>query len=146
MLWPSIRRERLDLHPHWKPENIVSMTHFVPHVVEHIEAMWLSYGKSREQIEFLKKNLGGPHFHGHDETENFDASYLHIRIQLFVNATVFRCWLAIHKKCIDRSHFIDRKLNDQSRRTRFWELVRPLFEAPGSDLSLSRSILTLDVP
>ena len=74
LVWPLIKKEKWDLHRHWREENWVSMHHFVPRVVQRISAMWLSYGKSKEQLEFLKR-LGGADYRNRDLEEKLQRLF-----------------------------------------------------------------------
>ena len=107
----------------------MAMTHFVPRIVQHISAIWLSYGKCKKQLDILKG------MHGFDPKnpqleENYDAFYRHTRIQFYLDSSVFRCWLllATHNNLYDRSDFIDRQLKDSAGKDAFFKLVRPLFD------------------
>jgi len=129
MLWPLIRREKWDLHHHWYEPAVVSSVHFVPRIVHRISAMWLSYGKSKDQLEFLKKEGGldrrNPHL-----VDDYDGFYHHTRIQFLVNSSAFHCWLllATHTSAYDRANFLDTKLRDQSGKDTFWRLVQPVID------------------
>jgi hypothetical protein len=92
MLWPLIRREKWDLHHHWYEPAIVSSFHFVPRIVHRISAMWLSYGKSKGQLQFLKE-MGGLDRRNPHLVDDYDGFYHHARIQFLVNSSAFHCWL-----------------------------------------------------
>ena len=129
MLWPVIRREKWDLHPHWYEPAVVSSFHFVPRIVHRISAMWLSYGKSKEQLEFLK-NMGGPDRRNPHLVDDYDGFYHHARIQFLVNSSAFHCWLLLctHTSAFDRAYFLDEKLKDQSGKDAFWRLVQTIVD------------------
>jgi hypothetical protein len=132
MLWPRIEAARWDLHRHRQPNHYVSSDHFVyledgTPIVQYIDGMWLHYGKSPEQLDFLK-TIGGFDYSLRDVNEYFNAFYLHTRIQFYLNASVFRCWLllATDKNYYDRSEFLRRLNADQTERDAFYQLVIPL--------------------
>src|SRR5437899_3228601 len=59
LLWPFIETTDWDLHQHRHRLHYVSSHHFVyldggKPIVEHIGGMWLHYGKSPEQLDFVK--------------------------------------------------------------------------------------------
>jgi hypothetical protein len=129
MLWPLIKRERWDLHHHWYEPAIVSSFHFVPRIVHHISAMWLSYGKSKEQLDFLK-TIGGFDRRNPHLVDDYDGFYHHARIQFLVRSSAFECWLllATHTSAYDRAYFLDQQLMDQSGKDTFWRLVQPVID------------------
>jgi len=127
-LAPYIESKGWDLHPHYMPQHRVSSTHFVfledgTPVVNRIPWLWLHYGKSREQLNFLKL-IGGYDYKKYDDTKFFNAFYLHTRIQFSINVRAFRCWvlLATDKNYYDRSEFL-RRLRDPVQQQMFFNLM-----------------------
>jgi hypothetical protein len=152
-LWPHIESSKWDLHRHRHANHYVSSHHFVTledgtQVVNYIDGMWLHYGKSREQLDFIKLNVGGFDYKKRFDDEYYNAFYLHTRIQFYLNSQVFRAWLllATDKNYYDRSEFLKRLEKDMARRKRFFELVQPLlgkgffYHIDGDRLSLTRSL------
>ena len=154
MLWPFIKASGWDLHRHRRSANYVSSHHFVylpdgTPIVRQIGGMWLHYGKSPGQLDFFKR-MGGSDYRNRDLEENYDAFYHHTRIQFFLGASVFRCWLllATDKSAYDREEFLDRRLKDQAGKAAFYNLVHPLvgkgFFYELIDVSGERTTLQLD--
>ena len=134
MLWPIIGQSGWDLHRHRHPAHYVSSDHFVTlddgtQVVNYIDGMWLHYGKSPEQLDFIKLQVGGYDYKRRDDEEYYNAFYLHTRIQFYLNSDVFRAWLllATDKNYYDRSEFLKRIERSTNERDRLFQLVRPLF-------------------
>ena len=133
MLWPFISESRWDLHRHRQRTHYVSSDHFVTledgtQVVSYIDGMWLHYGKSPEQLDFIKLQVGGYDYKRRNDEEYYNAFYLHTRIQFYLNCEVFRAWLllATDKNYYDRSEFLKRIERIPSDRDRLFQLVRPL--------------------
>ena len=130
MLWPTIRASGWDLHRHRQKIYYVSSHYFVyikgRPIVEFIDGMWLHYGKSAEQLNFLK-TMGGYDYKNRDDDDSYNAFYLHTRIQFYVNASIFRCWLllATDKNYYDRSEFLRRLQKNQAERDELYSLVLP---------------------
>lgn len=133
MIWSYIQARNWDLHRHRQPAHYVSSDHFIylddgTPVVKYIDGMWLHYGKSREQLDFLK-TLGGYDYHKLDNDEYYNAFYLHTRIQFYINSDCFRCWLllATDKNYYDRSEYL-KKLRVQSEQDKLFQLITPLLD------------------
>ena len=127
-LSPYLAERQWDLHPHHMPQHRVSSTHFVflengTPVVSRIPWLWLHYGKSREQLNFMKL-IGGYDYKKYDDGQYFNAFYLHTRIQFSIHAKAFRCWvlLATDKNYYDRSEFL-RRLRDPVQQQMFFNLL-----------------------
>jgi hypothetical protein len=90
--------------------------------------MWLHYGKSRDQLDFLK-TLGGYDYRKINDDEYYNAFYLHTRIQFYINSSCFRCWLllATDKNYYDRSEYLKRLNRSQSDCQKLFQLLTPLF-------------------
>jgi hypothetical protein len=133
MLWPFIRTAGWDLHRHRHKVHYVSSHHFVyldgKPIVDFIDGMWLHYGESPQQLDFLK-TIGGYDYKHRDDDEYYNAFYLHTRIQFYLNARLFRCWLllATDKNYYDRSEFLRRLDKNQTERDALYRLVLPLFD------------------
>lgn len=132
LLWPFITKSGWDLHQHRQPAHYVSSDHFVflddgKPIVNYIDGMWLHYGKSPEQLDFLK-TIGGFDYSKLDSEDYFNAFYLHTRIQFYINAFVFRAWLLIatDKNYYDRSEFLRQIYRDATYRKSFYQTVVPL--------------------
>jgi len=91
--------------------------------------MWLHYGKNPDQLDFLK-TLGGYDYHKLDNDDDYNAFYLHTRIQFYINQDIFRCWLllATDKNYYDRSEFLKKLRNNQVEQDRLFNIVLPLFD------------------
>jgi len=133
-LWPwvSSHNPPWDLHRHRQSEHYVSSYHFVftpdgQPIVDNIGSMWLHYGKSPEQLDWLK-TIGGFDYRKKDVDDYYNAFYLHTRIQIYISATVVRCWLllATDKNYYDRSEYLKRLMKDKDYGDRLWELLQPL--------------------
>src|SRR6185295_8302474 len=98
MLWPFIESTAWDLHRHRHKLHYVSSHRFVyldgRPIVEDIGSMWLHYGKSPEQLDFLKL-IGGYDWKKRDDDDYYNAFYLHTRIQFYLSSDCFRCWLLL---------------------------------------------------
>lgn len=134
MIWPFISASGWDLHRHRQPAHYVSSDHFIflpdgTPIVKYIDGMWLHYGKSQEQLDFLK-TIGGFDWSRLDTEEYYNAFYLHTRIQFYLNEFVFRAWLLIatDKNYYDRSEFLKNIYKDASYRASFYGLVVSLFD------------------
>lgn len=134
MLWPFIDAQDWDLHRHRHSSHYVSSDHFVytkdgHPIVEYIDGMWLHYGKNPDQLDFVK-TLGDFDQRKQDVTDYYNAFYLHIRIQFYLNAQIFKCWLllATDKNYYDRSEFIRKITIDSSAKDRLFQLVTPLLD------------------
>lgn len=130
-LWPIFSQHNWDLHRHRQQVHYISSDHFVylpdgTPIVNYIDGMWLHYGKSVEQLDFLRL-LGGYDYKKYDDNEFYNAFYLHTRIQFYINENVFRCWLllATDKNYYDRSEFL-RKLLNRDEQENFYQLIQPL--------------------
>ncbi len=133
MLWPFINKSGWDLHRHRQRTHYVSSDHFVTledgtQVVNYIDGMWLHYGKSAEQLDFIKLQVGGYDYKRRYDEEYYNAFYLHTRIQFYLNNHAFRAWLllATDKNYYDRSEFLKRIERNSDDRDRLFQLVRPL--------------------
>ncbi len=131
-IWPFIEQSGWDLHRHRQVIHYVSSHRFITledgtPIVKYIDGMWLHYGKSKEQLDFLK-TLGGFDVNKIDRDEYFNAFYLHTRIQFYINAECFRCWLllATDKNYYDRSEYLKRLKQNQSDRQKLFQLILPL--------------------
>jgi hypothetical protein len=133
MLWQFIKGTGWDLHRHRSELHYVSSHHFVfldgKPIVDEIRWMWLHYGKSPQQLDFLKAH-GTFDYSRRDDSDYFNAFYLHTRIQFFINASVFGCWLllATDKNAYDHSEFLRRLQRNQTDRDALYQLVLPLFD------------------
>lgn len=133
LLWPFISSSNWDLHRHRQATHYVSSHTFIflddgRPIVKHIESMWLHYGKSPEQLDFIKTIGGYDYKKLHDE-DYFNAFFLHTRLQFYINASIFRSWLilATDKNYYDRSEFLRKLSSSQSERDQFYQLIKPLF-------------------
>jgi hypothetical protein len=133
MLWPFIDQSGWDIHRHRQATHYVSSHHFVflpdgTPIVKYIDGMWLHYGKSRDQLDFLK-TLGGYDYRKINDDEYYNAFYLHTRIQFYINSSCFRCWLllATDKNYYDRSEYLKRLNRSQSDCQKLFQLLTPLF-------------------
>lgn len=134
MIWPFITGSNWDLHCHRHKAHYVSSDHFIflddgTPIVKYIDGMWLHYGKSPEQLDFLK-TIGGFDYSKRDVEEYYNAFYLHTRIQFYINSNVFRAWLLIatDKNYYDRSEFMRKIYRDLTYRNTFYQLVQNIFD------------------
>lgn len=130
-IWPFIQRHNWDLHRHRQRVHYVSSDHFIflpdgTPIVDNINSMWLHYGKSPEQLDFLRL-IGGYDYKRYNDEEFYNAFYLHTRIQIFINLYVFRFWLllATDKNYYDRSEFLRKLLVDENTEI-FYNLIQSL--------------------
>lgn len=133
-LWPFIEAQGWNLHRHRQSFHYVSSDHFIylddgSPIVNYIDGMWLHYGKSPEQLDFMK-TIGGFDYTKRDLNEYYNAFYLHTRIQFYLNDKIFRCWLllATDKNYYDRSEFLRKLAIDNSAKDDLFTLVSPLFD------------------
>jgi|GEM_PF-6913353 len=129
MIWPYISQRQWDLHRHRQSIHYVSSDHFIyledgTPVVTKIDSMWLHYGKSPQQLDYLK-TLGGFDYHKLNTDEYFNAFYLHSRIQFYINSECLRCWLllATDKNYYDRSEYLRRLYRSQAERDKLFSLI-----------------------
>ena len=133
MLWPFINAKGWDLHRHKYKMHYVSSHRFVwldgKPIVQFIDGMWLHYGKSPKQLDFMKL-IGGYDYKNRDDDDYFNAFYLHTRIQFYLTAHIFGCWLllATDKNYYDRSEFLRRLQKGQAEQNAFFQLVLPLYD------------------
>jgi len=134
MLWPFISGSGWDLHRHRQRAHYVSSDHFVyledgTPIVDYIDGIWLHYGKSPAQLDFVR-TIGGYDYKRRDDDEYYNAFYLHSRIQFYLNSRMFRCWLllATDKNYYDRSEYLRRLDRDPAKRTALYQLIVPLFD------------------
>jgi len=134
LLWPFIDVQGWDLHRHRHPSHYVSSDHFIylddgTPIVRYIDGIWLHYGKSPNQLDFLK-TIGGFDSTKRDLNEYYNAFYLHTRIQFYLNNRIFRCWLllATDKNYYDRSEYLRKIVINDSAKAKLFQLVTPLFD------------------
>lgn len=134
MLWPHINASNWDIHRHRQPAHYVSSDHFIflpdgTPIVKYIDGMWLHYGKSPEQLDFLKL-IGGFDYKYRNDEDYYNAFYLHTRIQFYINKDFFRCWLllATDKNYYDRSELLRRLYRNKKDQDTFYSLITPLFD------------------
>lgn len=134
LLWPFIDVQEWDLHRHRHPSHYVSSDHFIylndgTPIVRYIDGIWLHYGKSPNQLDFLK-TIGGFDYTKRDLNEYYNAFYLHTRIQFYLNNRIFRCWLllATDKNYYDRSEYLRKIVINNSAKAKLFQLVTPLFD------------------
>ena len=167
-----------DIHPHHQKQHIVSSWHHVwidtslskrqrenkfaiepdlegtwKPIVREIGSMWLGYGKSKDQLNEAKMLIDNdldPDYKIHADYAN--ASYVHCRIQFYINHSTFRAWLVYtSKSVIDRGYFIRSIHDDASFRTKYWEAVQPLidqgffYEAENSTLDFDSTLTKKDL-
>ena len=134
LIWPYINAQDWDLHRHRHPAHYVSSDHFIylddgSPIVNYIDGMWLHYGKSPEQLDFMK-TIGGFDYTKRDSNEYYNAFYLHTRIQFYLNARIFRCWLllATDKNYYDRSEYLRKIYSDPDFKSRLYSRILSLFD------------------
>ena len=134
LLWPFIEPQGWDLHRHRHLSHYVSSDHFIylddgTPIVQYIDGIWLHYGKSPDQLDFMK-TIGGYDYTKRNLNEYYNAFYLHTRIQFYLNNRVFRCWLllATDKNYYDRSEFLRKIAFDNSAKDKLFQLITPLFD------------------
>jgi hypothetical protein len=133
VLWPFIETQGWDLHRHRQASHYVSSDQFIylddgTPIVKNIDGIWLHYGKSPEQLDFMKK-IGG-NYTKRDLNEYYNAFYLHTRIQFYLNNRIFKCWLllATDKNYYDRSEFLRKIAIDIAAKDKLFKLIIPLFD------------------
>ena len=134
LIWPFIEAQEWDLHRHRHPAHYVSSDHFIylndgTPIVNYIDGIWLHYGKSPNQLDFMK-TIGGFDYTKRNLNEYYNAFYLHTRIQFYLNNRIFRCWLllATDKNYYDRSEFLRKIAIDNSAKDKLFQLIVPLFD------------------
>jgi hypothetical protein len=139
-----IKDKGWDLHRHHQIQHLTSSTHFVwihkktgetsvedlgidwQPIVKQINWLWLHYGKSKDQLNFLKTLLGTYQYNKRDDSDYFNAFYVHARIQFYLTESYFGVYLLFtDKDRYDKSEFLKRLLI-QSEEDKYWNLLKPL--------------------
>jgi len=136
-----------DLHRHHQTAHLTSSTHFVwinnytgevsddegvvgewTPIVKEISALWLHYGKSKDQLN-LYKNLSQDYyqFKRKDDSDYYNAFYIHCRIQFFLNAEHFGAGVLFTKNDrFDKWEFKLRLLRDKTFPPKVKQALKPL--------------------
>ncbi|MBN1874009.1 MAG: hypothetical protein JXA33_07250 [Anaerolineae bacterium] len=115
ILYPEMKREGLDLHPHWHPPNIVS-TWYIGRI-EQIWFMKLRYLRSRAEVQVVEEKMGVPKLLDYSETQytkhpmmdiRIDSEYLAVELLLtdkaWLDAQNFKSKVEKHKT--ERQHLV----------------------------------------
>ena len=121
-LWPLINQKNWNVHHHHKVEYITSSVEHSLYTDATLHALWLHYGRSKEELKRFKAVYG----------ENQSSMY-HMRLQILVHELNISTWLTVGKNgggVVDREAFKRRiKNNKQGFHERFFSLLTNLSEA-----------------
>ena len=115
-----------DLHPN-KSNHIVSMYYHHDTSQKSIDAMWLSYGKSQDEIKEYHKLFTKNRYHDH---ENDLQSFInHARLQIRIELTSIGIWILFGKNngggIFDRDDFL-KQMQHRDYRSEFFRLIKSL--------------------
>lgn len=109
-----------DLHCHYQSREIVSRHFFNQYSGNYINAMWLHYGKSQQQLQKYASK---------DKSINKPDSFINnIRIQVIIHEYSLGIWLVLGRNNgskIDRDHFRKQMTNPQIRKD-FFDAIKKL--------------------
>jgi HKD family nuclease len=118
-----------DIHPNIK-NHIVSMDyHFPGQTSQRLNAMWLSYGKSAQEIKLYHELLNGRYRIPHsskDEEDDKQSFINHSRLQVRIELAEIGIWILFGKNnnggLFDRQHF-ERQMKNQEYRSDLFSLL-----------------------
>lgn len=116
------------LHHHSREANIVSHSyHADGYTQQKLTAMWLSYGKSRVEIEQYQERYSNHQYDLEDDRDRFSFIH-HPRLQVRIEVRSLGIWLLFAKNdgsLHDREDFV-RKMRDEGYRQSFFEELKRL--------------------
>lgn len=159
-LYPKIRAQKWDLHPHHQKQHLTSSFHHVwielqthnisdhedkvgrwKPIIKEISSIWLHYGKSKDQLTAYTR-LSELGFGNPDELAYFNAFYVHTRIQVYITEHALRLWLLFTDRNLYDKRMFRRRCAQESFRTLVWERMKGLlgkdffYEIDGNRLPL----------
>lgn len=114
---PMIEAKKWDLYEHHMQDHVVSSYSHSSFTSEDLSALWLHYGRSKEDLQKFK------HEYGDNQT-----SMYHMRLQVLVHAYDIAVWLRVGKhngSIVDRENFKE-NMRFQGYRDKFFQLVTAL--------------------
>jgi hypothetical protein len=141
-----IQDQKWNLHRHHQPQHYTSSTHFVwinvdtgevddkegpigrwQPIVKEIGWLWLHYGKSKEQLNFYKSLPGVYQYSRRDDSDYYNAFYVHTRIQFYLSNNYFGVWLLYtDKNRYDKSEFLKKIRQQPLFKADFWKRLQPI--------------------
>jgi len=144
-LYPFIQQQGWDLHRHHQKQHWTSSTHFVwinvdtgetsekdeighwKPIVNEIGWLWLHYGKSFDQLNFYKNLPGAYQYNRRDDSDYYNAFYVHTRIQFYLTNTYFGVYLLFtDKNRYDKSEFLRKLRKQPGFKNELWTRILPL--------------------
>ncbi|OUL60049.1 phospholipase D-like domain-containing protein [Flavobacterium sp. AJR] len=135
IIYPQFKSYGLnDLHCHHNPREIVSRHFFNPFSGKYINAIWLHYGKSYDQLQSYKR----------DQEKSFINN---IRLQVIINENSIGIWLVLGKdwgSIEDRNHFRESMKNPEIQNAFFnaYKNLDGTYSINVSDMPNSKEIKT----
>ncbi|MBI3914048.1 MAG: hypothetical protein HY327_07665 [Chloroflexi bacterium] len=115
-IYPEFRKRKLDLHPHWMTQWLVSASRISP-ATSRIEFMTVRYSKPETTIKLMKKQF----------IEDFGHFYANAMIAARVDREGFAVELLISEKAwVDAQNFKNRLASDAAERGHFRNLLAEL--------------------
>jgi len=113
--------------------HLVSMFYHAPdRQKQKLDAMWLSYGKSEEEIKKYHKEYRQPYLPGQNQEDDKQSFINHARLQIRIEFQEIGIWILFAKNngggLIDRNIFIQRMRSEPAYRTKFYLLLKELPE------------------
>lgn len=108
-----------DLHQHHRPQELVSRHFFNQFSGKYVNAMWLHYGKSLEQLQKYTT--------GDKSTNKPDPFINNIRLQVIIHENTLGIWLVLGRSngsISDRRHFRNQMNNPAFRKTFFDNITK----------------------
>lgn len=132
LIYPQFPKYGLsDLHPNIQ-SHIISMDYHIPEQTsQQLNAMWLSYGKSQEEIKKYHNLLSGGYRLGDRRNkENDKQSFInHARLQIRIELLEIGIWILFGKNndgsLFDRDHFKN-QMKDPNYRMKFYLALKAL--------------------
>jgi hypothetical protein len=115
------------------PQHLVSMYRHDPsRSKQALNAMWLSYGKSEDEIKRYHKEFRQPFIKGEDQEDDKQSFINHARLQIRIEFQEIGIWILFAKNNgggkIDRNIFKERMRKEPAYRTKFYLLLKELPE------------------
>nr|WP_294945711.1 restriction endonuclease PLD domain-containing protein [uncultured Mucilaginibacter sp.] len=115
------------------PQHLVSMHYHDPSKSKQaLNAMWLSYGKSEEEIKLYHKEYRQPRLRGDDPEDDKQSFINHARLQIRIEFKEIGIWILFAKNngggVVDRNVFKERMRTEPTYRLDFFKLLTGLPE------------------
>jgi len=109
------------------PNHIVSLYYHNPNRMQKLDAMWLSYGKSQDEIKQYHKLF--PKVNHKDEEDDLQSFINHARLQVRIELREIGIWILFAKNnngsLFDRQHFSE-KMRTSGYRKEFYQRIKNL--------------------